>query len=66
MSPERLRIINYVNCASDLAEALTRNLKSKKRLINDETVLKLGKFVQASRDMQYLLDLIEQDNREIN
>ncbi len=66
MSPERLKIIQYVNAAADLAEQLTRNLKSKNRLITDETVVKLGRFYKASKQMSYLLDLIEKDNREVN
>lgn len=65
MSPERLKIINYVNCASELAEALTRNLKRKNREVSSETVVCLGRFYKAAHDMKYLLDLIEKDNREI-
>ena len=65
MSPERLKIIKYVNTASDLAENLTRNLKRKDRVITDDTVTALAQFYKASKEMQNLLDLIEKDNQEI-
>lgn len=65
MSPERLKIVNYVNKAADLAENLTRNLKSKKRVITDDTVVALAQFYAASKAMQDLLDLIEKDNQGI-
>jgi hypothetical protein len=66
MSPERLKIIKFVNAAADLAEGLTRNLKSKQRVVTDETVVALARFYSASKEMQDLLDLIERDNQEIN
>ncbi len=65
MSPERLKIINYVNAASDLAEELMRNLKVKNRKITDQTVTCLAKFHKASSDMQDLLTAIEADQKQI-
>jgi predicted nucleic acid-binding protein len=65
MTPERLKIVNYVTAASELAEELTRNLKNKSRTISDEVVVSLGKFYKAAKAMQNILDLIEKDNRDI-
>lgn len=65
MSPERLRLIEYVNASSELAEELMRIVKSKNRLITDATVVNLARFYKASKAVQDLLDLVERDNREI-
>lgn len=66
MSPERLKIVNYVTAASELAEELARNLKRKSRVISADTVTCLGRFYKAAREMEDLLTLIERDKREIN
>lgn len=65
MTPERLKIINYVGAASDLAETLKRNLESKKQKITSETVVCLAKFYKAANDMKDLLDVLEADKKQI-
>lgn len=66
MTEERTQIINYVESAATLAENLTRNLKSRGKKIDDETVVALAQFYKASKAMQNLLDLIEKDKVSLN
>jgi hypothetical protein len=49
------KLLEYVNAATDLAESVKRNIvKSKKGIavIDDETVIKLNKFMIAANHMK--------------
>ncbi len=61
---KKIDIVRYVDAASTLAESVTRDLKSAR--ISNETVLHLSKFYKASKAVQELLDIVEQDRNQIN
>ncbi len=66
MSPELRQIIAYVDAASDLAEQVTADLKTKDRKVSDETVLKLSKFIAKAGAFQKLLDSVEAARVKLN
>jgi hypothetical protein len=58
-------LLEYIESASDLAESVKRNImKAKKNVavIDDETVLKLNRFMKASNG---IVDLPEQLNNSV-
>lgn len=55
MNESLAQLTKYVNCATDLAEALQRDLKNGTK-ISDDTVMKLAKFISAANAAGHLLD----------
>lgn len=64
-NPEYMKLVKYVNAASDLAESVTRDIKKGKK-ISSQTVVHLSKFVTASHLVQKMIDQIEQTNYNLN
>lgn len=54
-------LAEYVNAASDLAESVKRNIIHEK-VIDDETVLKLNRFIIAANAID---DMIEELNKKV-
>lgn len=62
-----MRLINYVDAASNLAEGIAADIKSSKSpSISNETVVNLAKFYRAARNVQELRDMVETDKTRIN
>lgn len=59
MNPDYLKLVRYVNAATDMAEALEADIKSKSRKVSDKTILALSKFISAAHAVQKLLDEVE-------
>lgn len=66
MKIDYMRLVHYVDCASNLAEGIAQDLKSKKGKISSGSVVHLGKFYAAARSVQELLELVEVDRSNIN
>lgn len=57
MTEELIKLTKYVNAATDMAEGLERDIKNGKKISND-TVLRLSKFVSASKLVASMWDSI--------
>lgn len=65
-NPEYMKLVRYVNAATDLAEAIERDVKAKNRKVSNDTVIKLSKFTMAANLIQKMLDQVEQTNYKLN
>lgn len=65
MSKTRQLLIEYVDAASNLAEAIQNNIK-KDRFIDDATVLLLNDFIIASNRIRDLTDELSRANLRLN
>lgn len=61
MNPALLKLTKYVHAAADLAEGLERDIKNGKK-ISADTVLRLSKFISATKLVATMLDEIEAIN----
>ena len=59
-------VVMYVNCASDLAEAIQKDLKNSKRAYSSATMVALAKFIKSAEAIQKTLDMIRKDGIELN
>lgn len=66
MNESYLKLIKYVNAATDMAESLERDIKAKDRKVSNDTVLALSKFVAAANSVQKMLDQVERDTVKLN
>lgn len=66
MNEEYLKLVKYVGAASDLAEAIEVDIKSKSRTVSTETVLALSKFVAAAHSVKKMLDTVESSRIKLN
>lgn len=65
MTPDYLKLIKYVNCASELAESLQGDIKRGEK-VTSNTVVKLSKFIAAAQAIQNLLDQVQVDTIKLN
>lgn len=67
--PMEQSLLEYVNAATDLAESVKRNIVKRTRgiaTIDDETVLKLNRFMVASNKIKDLQDTLIINTMKIN
>ena len=57
---DRLRLIEYINAATDLAEGVQGDIKSDKKTYSNETIIKLSKFIASANRFRHILDLVDQ------
>lgn len=65
MNENYLKLVRYVNAASEMAESLTKDIKAGKAISN-ETVLAVSRFISASSSIQKMLDQVESDKVKLN
>lgn len=65
MNKDLIKIIAYVEAATNLAEAVERDIKLPNQNITSDTVLKLSKFAVAANKFKDLLDFIEKQKTKI-
>lgn len=56
----------YVNTAQALAENITQDIARNDREISDETVQALHDFLDAMEQMDYVIDSLNGDKRQLN
>jgi hypothetical protein len=66
MSEEYLKLVKYVNAATDLAESVEADIKRKGAKVSNDTVLRLGKFVAAAHAINNMLEHVKSLNETIN
>ena len=65
MSKDFIKLVQYVNAASDLAEQCQKDIKNGKKYTT-ETVSKLGKFIIIANSFQTVLDEVQKTNIRLN
>lgn len=66
MTEDYIKLIKYVNCASDLAEFVRKDIQSKSRKVSNDTVLALSKFISAAGAVETMLDFVESKRVKLN
>lgn len=64
-NPQHIKLRNYVDAATDLAEQLTTDLKKGDRITND-TVLKLSKFYAAAERIKREIAIFQEIPDNVN
>lgn len=66
MSKEYIKLVKYVNAATDLAEAIEADIKSKNRRVSNKTVSALSSFIAAAHAVQKLIDQVQASSVKLN
>jgi len=64
-NPQYIKLRQYVEAASNLAEQLTKDIKEG-RIINNDTVLKLSKFYAAAERIAKEIRILQEIPDELN
>lgn len=65
MSNEKILLLNYVDTATNLAEAIKKDIQ-KKGVISNQTVLSLNEFIIAANQFHDVISGLERERRILN